>query len=141
MITNRDLQYFDVANSVARLSNHYKTHVGSVLVNGSDILAVGFNTVKSHPIQMKYNRFRNMKNVSGHLHHLHSEIATLIKVKDKKKLKGASLYTVRVKKDNTYGISKPCNACMAYILRETPLRNCFYSTETGIAYEKLYDIM
>lgn len=133
MLTKRDIQYFDVATTIARVSNHRKARLGAVIVSGRDVIAAAPNVNKSHPMQMRYNSFRNMEG-DNHNHHLHAEMATIIRVPDKRKLDGASIYVSRVCKDREYGMARPCPACMQAII-DHGIKRIFYSTEYGFAQE------
>lgn len=137
LITAKDTLYFNLAKAVAKLSHHEKHRIGSVLVKGNDILAVGFNTLKSHPVQMRYNAYRNMKGKAFNNHSLHSEIACILKVKNKTKLKGAILYSIRIRRNGTVGIAKPCPACYNFIKDETPICDVYYSAESDYAYTQI----
>lgn len=134
MISKRVQLYLNVAKAVASLSKHDKCRVGAVLVKANDILSTACNVLKSHPVQMRHNVHRGIE-VSQH--HLHAEIATLLKVKDKSKLKGAVLYIHRVKRQGESGLARPCAACYNFIKTETPITECYYSTEGDYRYERI----
>ena len=137
MISKRDHLYFKVAKAMAKLSTHAKCRVGAVVIKGGEVLSIACNTLKSHPMQRKYNVHRGITGDHKHQHHLHAEINTLLKVKDKRKLKGAALYIVRVKRKGENAIARPCPACLNYIKHETPIVDCYYSTEDSYSYEKV----
>lgn len=136
-LSKRDHLCFKAAKAVAKLSLHDKYRVGAVVIKGTDIVSAACNSLKSHPIQMKYNAHRRMKDSHTHKHHLHAEIDALLKVKDKAKLKGASIYIVRLKKKGDSALARPCPACYNFIKDETPIIDCYYSTESDYVYERV----
>ena len=62
MITKTDQKYFQKAYQTALLSDYHKTHVGCVAVYQGSIISIGCNTVKTHPLQKKYNKYNKAKN-------------------------------------------------------------------------------
>ena len=49
-------RYFDLAESVAKLSDYPRVKIGSVIVKNKDIISVGQNMLKTHPAQFRYNK-------------------------------------------------------------------------------------
>ena len=68
MLTKTDMHYFDKASQVAEISDFAKINIGCVAVYQGTIIGVGFNTNKTHPMQKKYNRYRNGENFIPKLH-------------------------------------------------------------------------
>lgn len=134
--SERDKRFFDCARSMARLSSHKITRVGAVITDGKTVVSTGYNSEQTHPIQMRYNVHRNFKDInSGVSHCLHAEIAAFVKVK-RKSLRGMRIYVSRLTRLGYSGLARPCPACMAAI-RHYGIRDIFYTTEQGIAYEKI----
>jgi deoxycytidylate deaminase len=78
------------------------------------------NPTKSHPTQARY------ASMSGNVDKifLHAEISALIKsIKTKKD--PHTIVVVRVKKDGSFGTSKPCPVCQLAI-EETSIKNVIY---------------
>ena len=46
---------FKRAKEISCLSDYNRIHIGCVAVYKNHVLAVGYNTNKTHPLQMKYN--------------------------------------------------------------------------------------
>lgn len=136
MFTARDHKLFDVAKSVARTSRHPKAHVGAVLVSGKDVVSVGVNGKKSHPLQQKFNNIR-FKDDSAAQHLMHAEIEALVKGRaHHREIEDAAIYVYRVMKDGSIGMARPCVGCMA-ALKEYGIREVFYTTDQGLAYERV----
>ena len=72
MITKTDYKYFEKARQAATISDFYKTHIGCVAVYQGNIIGIGCNCNKTHPIQKKYNRYRKPSDTK--LPKLHAEI-------------------------------------------------------------------
>lgn len=129
MFTNRDLNFFELATSLAKVSNHDQYYLGAAIVKNGSLLATGTNENKSHPLQMKYNVYRNLKG-NHHSHHIHAEIASLIKVKNKNLLQNSSIYVSRIGRDKGIKMSRPCKGCMR-ALKDHGIKDIFYTTESG----------
>ncbi len=91
------------------VANH---RLGALVTIRKKIIAFGFNSYKSHPLQKKFGR--NEKAIC-----LHAEIDAIknalkrVKISD---LKRATLYVARIKKDGTIGMAKPCTGCQRAIV-------------------------
>lgn len=131
--TKRDMRFFDVAKAIARTSKHERFAVGATLVSGGQVISVGVNTNKSHPVQKKYNKYRN---IDKPMHHnLHAEIAAILEALHKlDDLKNVKVYVYRETKDGKVAMARPCPACMA-CLTDNGVRDIYYTTDIGYAYE------
>lgn len=101
------------------------------------ILSVGYNTNKTHPIQKKYNKYRDMEYDKGNepIPALHAEMMCLLGLKDididYSKVK---LYVYREDNNGNTANCRPCPACMELIDR-LGIKKIFYTTENGYAKE------
>ena len=135
MFSNSDYKYFDKARQIATISDYKKTHVGCVAVYQGQVIGLGCNCNKTHPIQKKYNRYR--KPSDSMLPKLHAEINCLNQIKHMGiNFSKVKLYIYRIRKDQPFGMARPCSSCMAAI-RDLGVRNIFYTTNDGYAHEKL----
>ena len=83
-------RYFKLAKNVSELSDYNKRNIkiGAVLVYKNKVIGTGYNTNKTSPIQMRYNKYREGKEdnrdyrAEEHLPHLHAEISCLISARD-----------------------------------------------------------
>ena len=133
MLSNTDYKYFQKAHQIATISDYKKTHVGCVAVYQGQVIGLGCNCNKTHPIQKKYNRYR--KDLM--LPKLHAEISCLNQIKHLDiNFSKVKLYIYRIRKDQPFGMARPCPSCMAAI-RDLGVRNIFYTTNDGYAHEKL----
>ena len=135
MLSNTDYKYFQKAHQIATISDYKKTHVGCVAVYQGQVIGLGCNCNKTHPIQKKYNKYR--KPSDSMLPKLHAEISCLNQIKHLDiNFSKVKLYIYRIRKDQPFGMARPCPSCMAAI-RDLGVRNIFYTTNDGYAHEKL----
>lgn len=136
MITNTDFKYFEKAKQVATISDYHPVQVGCIAVYKGHIVAVACNLNKTHPIQKYYNR-RYREDSDGMMPKLHAEINCLNQLKhlnlNYSKIK---LYIYRLRKDQPYGMARPCASCMAAI-KDLGIRDIYYTTNDGFVYERL----
>ena len=98
------------------------------------ILSVGYNTNKTHPIQKKYNIYREMEKdkvepSSG----LHAEMMCLLGLKDMDiDYSKVKLYIYREDQNGNLSNCRPCPACMELIDR-LGIKKIYYTTENGYA--------
>jgi len=118
---------FNLAINNEGINNRFK--LSSAIIRKNKIVSVGLNSIKTHPLQAKFQKNR-------HSIHLHAEIDAIknalknITVED---LAKCDLYVVRVKRESSnskkwiFGNAFPCCGCMRAI--ETfDCNRVFYST-------------
>lgn len=114
MITKSDYKYFTKARQVAMVSDYKNIHVGCVAVYQGNIIGIGCNCNKTHPVQKFYNKYRNKSNEL--LPKLHAEINCINSIKNMDiNFHKVKLYIYRIQKDQLFGIARPCLSCMAAI--------------------------
>ena len=136
-IKKSDLKYFEHAKNIALMSDFKKEKIGCVIVYHKSIISFGFNTNKTHPIQMKYNKIR-FDNEDA-IHKIHAEISALIQIQyEDIQWNKVSMYVYRVSKsyESGYGMARPCKSCMAFI-KKLGIKNIYYTTYDGFAHERL----
>ena len=55
MLKNNDYKFFNKAKTISTLSDYEKIHIGCVAVYKGQIIGVGYNCNKTHPMQKYYN--------------------------------------------------------------------------------------
>lgn len=139
MLYKSDYKYFEKARLVATLSDFRKTHIGCVAVYQGNIIGLGCNCNKTHPTQKYYNKYR--KQSDSMLPKLHAEISCINSIKDLDvNFSKVKLYIYRIRKDQDYGLSRPCPSCMAAI-KDMGIRDIYYTTNDGFAYERISDVV
>ena len=128
--------FFDMARSVAMQSNSYKCHLGCVAIYRGKVIVSGYNSEKTHPMQMKYNKYRKNKIFKdGFLPTLHSEMKMLIELKKYDiNFKKVKVFVYRIRKDQDFGMARPCPACMKAI-KDFGIKKIYYTTNDGFACE------
>lgn len=97
-------------NQLLRLalrSNHYHHRHATIIYNGGAFLSTGYNSDGKH-----------------------SEMMAISRVKDKKKLKGATVINIRLTKGGRIGLSKPCPSCEVE-LRKYGISKVVYTIDTA----------
>ena len=122
MLSKSDYRYFKKAKMAAIISDYNKIHIGCIAVYQGNIIGIGCNTIKTHPIQKYYNRYRKSWNKNGIKPTLHFS-----KVK---------LYIFRTRFDKEFGMCRPCSSCMAAI-KDLGIKHIYYTTDYGFCYEKI----
>lgn len=135
MLHNSDYRYFDKAKKAAAISDFNKIQIGCVAVYQGNIIGVGCNLNKTHPIQKFYNRYRTPS--ESMLPKLHAEINCINSIKHFDiNFPKVKLYIYRIRKDRPCGLSRPCPSCMAAI-KDLGIRDVYYTTNDGYVYERI----
>jgi deoxycytidylate deaminase len=111
--------YFSKAREISKLSDFRRSKHGSVIVHNKNIISMAHNRGKVFVEFTK--RFQSEQS-------LHSELAAILKVKNKKVLKDSSLFVYRELKNGTPSISRPCDTCMR-IIKSFGITHVYYSYE------------
>ena len=139
MLRKMDYKFFSKARQAATISDYYKTHIGCVAVYQGQIIGIGCNCNKTHPTQQFYNQYRIKSETM--LSKLHAEINCINQIKHMNiNFQKVKLYIYRIRKDQMFGLSRPCPSCMAAI-RDLGIRNIYYTTNDGYSYERLENHM
>lgn len=137
VINNTDKKYLSKALKVALDSDFQRTHVGCVAVYHGRIIGAEYNTNKTHPMQKYYNGYRNPHSNKYLAPKMHAEINCISSIQNMKiDFSKVKLYVTRYKKDMSFGIARPCVACMKAI-KDIGIRHIYYTTDDGFAYERL----
>lgn len=143
MISKKDYKYFNHAREASKLSDFPRVNVGCIVVYKNKVIAIGYNMDKSHPIQRKYNKFRDY-NLSGGKcpkESLHAEMYCILQIIDLDiDFSKVKIYVYRNKKDGSLGMSRPCQAC-AHAIRDLGIKNIYYTTDYGYAYENYENVL
>lgn len=135
MITKSDYKYFNKARQAAMISDYYKTHIGCVAMYQGTIIGIACNSNKTHPAQKFYNKYRVPSD--SMLPKLHAEISCINSIRyldiNFSKVK---LYIYRIRKDQPFGLSRPCPSCMTAI-KDLGIRDIYYTTNDGYVHERI----
>lgn len=138
MLVKSDYKFFRKARQAAAISDYPKVHIGCVAVYQGQVISIGCNCNKTHPIQKYYNRYR--ENDDTLLPKLHAEINCINSIKNLDiNFSKVKLYIYRIRNDKQFGMSRPCPSCMVAI-RDLGIKDIFYTSDTGYAYERLENV-
>jgi len=117
----------EAARLVASFSDRHKHKMGSVITDkNNNIISMGCNSTKSHPIQYHYAKHINNKKI-----YLHAEISSIIKLNNKQSSKPYRLFVTRLLANGNISMSKPCPICLAAII-EVGIKEIIYTDSNGI---------
>lgn len=135
MFRNVDYRYFHKARQVATISDYDKVHIGCVAVYQGQIIGLGCNCNKTHPAQKFYNKYREQS--ENMIPKLHAEISCLNQIKHLDiNFSKVRLYIYRIRKDQPFGLARPCPSCMAAI-KDLGIKNIYFTTNDGYSFEHL----
>ena len=104
--TSKYMAAMRAAIKIAKHSDHYQHKVGCVLMRGGTIISSAAN--------------------SGYMHSEHRAI----NVAWRSDVTGATAVVVRIRRNGTIGLSKPCKLCAAR-LAQAGIKRVVYSTQQG----------
>lgn len=135
MLTNQDMKNFAKARKAASISDFQKTHVGCIAIYQNCIIGTGCNTNKTHPTQKHYNKYRGLSEVL--LPKLHAEINCINQIQHLNvHFPKVKLYIYRIRKDQPFGLARPCSSCMAAI-KDLGIRDIYYTSNDGYVHERI----
>lgn len=130
---NRGLKW---AKDASMSSTFHQHHLGAALVYRGCLLAKGWNSYKTSPLQRELNEERGF-DVDKWPNTIHAEVHCLNKVKDLDiDFSKATLYISRYFKDGKPALAAPCEACRKMIKR-LGIKNIVYTTNTGYIQERI----
>lgn len=107
---------FRMAEEASKYSSHRQHRIGTVIMIKNRPVAVGFNHSKSHPCM-------GIKKT-------HAELSAILSVKNKNRLKGATMVVFRRRKDGSLGNARPCEHCQK-LLDQYGFSKFIYTTDGG----------
>jgi len=132
-INSRDIKFFNMAKAASELSTFVRVHIGAVVVLKNEVIAVGQNVKKSHPLQSKWASICNRRESIW----LHAEMHCLTKlINTRYDLSNARIYIFRHDKKGQKALSRPCEICMT-ALRHYGINQILYTIKDGYAEEFL----
>jgi tRNA(Arg) A34 adenosine deaminase TadA len=105
------------ANPVLKLPK-----MGAVVVKYNKVVAVGWNSYKSHPMQARYGR-HEMAICT------HAEVAAIsnaLRNLTNEEVANSDLYVARITRTGDVGIAKPCEGCDR-VIKKFKIRNVFWT--------------
>ena len=115
-----NIKFFKICEKLSYKSNHSQHRLGCVIVKKNRIVGLGFNSNKTSPHSP--DKFKTI--------HAEWDATCGVSLKD---LKGSTAYILRIRKDGSYGIAKPCESCLS-ILKHCGVEQVCYTTQVGEFY-------
>lgn len=122
---SRHDRFFQAAILAASKSS-FRHRLGCVITKGNAIIESGTNAVNRHQGIVKTDSF------AGSLHAELDALSKAIRNGKAKQLVGASLYVVRLMKNNIdKGLALPCKSCYD-VIRKQGIKRIYYSDANGL---------
>lgn len=135
VLTKKHRAYFKAAKAVSELSDFNKVHIGAVAVCNHRIISSACNSLKTNPLQKRYNKYRFTADEGKHT--LHAEVACLLPlISQDIDFNRVSLYIYRQHKNGNPALAKPCPSCMA-LIRDLGIKNIYYTGNNSFVQEDL----
>jgi len=140
MINSRDEKYMAFTRRMAINNNNSQNRakLAASLVIRNDVISVGYNSYKTHPLQKKFS-----KNIEAIFKHAEVDcIINAIRHVDTEELSKATLYIYRVKKltkdsiEWSDGYSEPCSGCKQAI-NHFKIKKVIFSSEKDKSFIEL----
>lgn len=130
----RDMKYFMLAKDVSKMSDHHKIKIGAVIVHNKEVISIGYNHKKTHPMQKRLNLLRFTDSFDKCHHYIHAEMMALVNAKYHDLTK-AKIYVYR---ESKLGIQmcRPCAGCLSAI-KDAGIKTIYYTTSDGFCKEEL----
>jgi tRNA(Arg) A34 adenosine deaminase TadA len=100
-ISNKDLAMLLLALKTAKTSDE-RFKVGAVAVSGGRVIGVACNKGRNHPTVLEDEDIKNHASICAE--------RRLLAILGKK-VKGATIYVARAKKNGSFALSEPCDRC------------------------------
>lgn len=132
-MNHREKTFFRIAEEASHLSNFDRVSIGCVIAKKNEIISVGNNSSKTHPMQKKWNKKR--KQYAYLSHFIHAEMDAMRKAKKITDFSKCEMFIFRKDKNGKLALSRPCPACMAKI-QKMGIKKIHYTTNNGFCVEE-----
>jgi len=106
----------------------------SFILDRNRIISIGFNSPKTHPLNLKYNYVNKMKQNISNIVGTHSELNAVIRLGEED-CSGLTLINTRINRNNELDYSAPCSGCRD-MAEQLSFKHIYYSNSQG-KFEKL----
>lgn len=141
-LNKRDLYYLRKAYEISKLSDFPRVPIGCIAVYKKRIIGIGYNSLKTSPIQAKYNALSGRKLMAnkGRINeYIHAEMDCLNMIRhmdvDFSKVR---LYISRKNMLGEIGSCKPCEAC-EYAIKELGIKTVYYTDKINKYIREVYN--
>lgn len=131
----KESRFKKAKNAMMRADYSGPARIGCAVYYKNTLLAVGYNSNKTSPIQKEYNKYRYKSCDTPDK--IHAELMALKKIRWLDIDFGqVEVYTYRELKNGKISLSRPCESCMAFI-KQLGIKRICYTTPDGFAEEHL----
>jgi len=106
----------------------------SFILDRNRIISIGMNSLKTHPMNLKYNYVNKNKEKISDIVGTHAELNAVIKLGEED-CSGLILVNTRINRNNKLDYSAPCNGWSGMI-KQLDFKEVWYSNANGV-FEKL----
>ena len=106
----------------------------SFILDRNRIISIGLNSLKTHPLNLKYNYVNKNNQSISDIVGTHAELSAVIRL-GKEDCSGLTLVNTRINRNNILDFSAPCRGCLDMI-NQLNFKNVYYSNNIG-KFEKL----
>ena len=134
-MNSRDKRYYSLAEKASSFSDYKKCHIGCIAVYKNRVIAVGYNTNKTSPLQAEYNKYRDYI-LPPQKNGIHAEMSCLIKIKDMDiDFSKVILYIYCEDFTSNFAISRHCMAC-EHAIHNYGIKHIHYTGNMKYIYEE-----
>lgn len=119
----------EIAKALKPDNNELSSFHVTFAYNKKRLLAIGQNSKKTHPRNLKYKYLDHKGETRNHLVTMHSELSVIIKL-GLEDCSHIDFYVLRIDNSNQLNYSKPCLGCQD-LFNQTGYKNIYYSTKSG----------
>lgn len=134
-MTKKDRAYFNIAKEVSKLSDSPRVQIGACAVYKHKVISTGCNSMRTSPLQKKYNQYRFTAETS---HTCHAELACLKSLIDRKDIdfKNVELYIYREYKNGNLALARPCISCME-LIKQLGIKHIYFTGDQSYVSEEI----
>ena len=102
----------------------------SFILDRTKIISIGLNSLKTHPLNLKYNYVNKNKEKISNIVGTHSELSAVIKLGEED-CSGLTIVNTRINRNNKLDFSAPCNGC-SDMIKQLNFKEVWYSNANGL---------
>ena len=134
-LTKKDRAYFNIAKEMSKLSDFPRVQIGACAVYKHKVISTGCNSMRTSPLQKKYNQYRFTVETS---HTCHAELSCLKSLIGRKDIdfKNVELYVYREYKNGNLALARPCLSCME-LIRQLGIKHIYFTGDQSYVSEEI----
>ena len=101
----------------------------SFILDRNRIISIGLNSIKTHPLNLKYNYVNKNNEKISDIVGTHSELSAVIKL-GRENCYGLTLVNTRINRNNQLDFSAPCRGCFDMI-NQLNFKNVYFTNIKG----------